>query len=214
VGETQAVDTVGGFELARGNRGRFVIGPDDGSVDGAFDLVPFDGHCNFLRDRLAFIGGFVNGCIGFSTASIQLEGIGSEAADDEAAVAISRAIEVALLAGTQVVTGDHYAVRMRVAVEVHILGFVEDRLDGVIAGGFVGRVPVGDGRAGNDMEAFASADSLALSRVWPVFSSLASILPVQPGAVMPPPATLREVSESWASRAVVRRARTRRVRML
>src|SRR4029450_4431817 len=42
---------------------------------------------------------------------------------------------------------DEYSVRVRVIVEVHVLGFVERRLDGVIAAGLVRRIPVRDRRA-------------------------------------------------------------------
>src|SRR3954464_1794740 len=54
---------------------------------------------------------------------------------------------------------------------------------------------------------FPSLANLALSTFCPFFSSFASTLPVQPGTVMPPPATARAVS-AWPACARIARGST------
>src|SRR5207342_2487632 len=67
-----------------------------------------------------------------------------------------------------VVAGDHDPVRVRVIVQVHVLRFLERRLDGVVAGRLVGRVPVGGGRAGGDVQAATLRGELGVVQRLPV----------------------------------------------
>ena len=126
--------------------------------------------------------------------AVHLERRGAEAADDEVAVAVRRAVELGLIFGTHIVAADQDAVRVRVSVQVHVFRLGERRLHGVIAGGFVVRVPVGAGGAGGDVEACRPPSSFASLIVMPAFSSLASTLPDQPEALIPPSVTAWEPS--------------------
>ena len=85
---------------------------------------------------------------------------GREPTDDEHAVAVRGAVEVALLRRAEVVTGDHDPVRVRVVVDAHVLRFVECRTHGVVAFRSVRRIPVRDRRTGCDAHAFAFTNQL------------------------------------------------------
>src|SRR5437763_2193403 len=96
VRKPKSVHAIRRLELAFADQRSFVIRSDYGAVDRAFHLVAFYGKGNFLGHRLAFCRRLVHWRRG-SAASVHLEWRGTEAADDEPSVAISRAVKIALL---------------------------------------------------------------------------------------------------------------------
>ena len=104
----------------------------------------------------------MDGVAGFS-ATVELKGGRAEAADDEVAVSVGRAVDVALGIGAEAGATDDDAVGMGVGVEVHELGFGEGGGDGVVAAGGVFWIPVGDGGAGGDFEGVAFGGELGVS---------------------------------------------------
>jgi len=60
-----------------------------------------------------------------------------------------------LFGRAQIVAGDHDPVGVRMAVQVHELGLFEGGLDGVLAAGLVGWVPVSDCRSSGDVQGLA-----------------------------------------------------------
>ncbi len=87
--------------------------------------------------------------------AIHLKWSWSETAHDEFAVTISRTVQVTLLGRSQIITRNHHSVRVWMSIQVHELRFLECRSYGVVARRFVGRVPVRDGRTGNDVKRIA-----------------------------------------------------------
>src|SRR5688572_12408584 len=143
VGEAQAVDAVSRFQLTGCDQGRLIVTRHHLLVDSAFNLVAFHCHRDLLRDRFTDGGGFVHCRIGAAAWSIHLKRGWTKTAYDEVAVAVSRAVEVALLIGAEIVAGDYDAVGMRMVIETHVLRLFKGRCDGVVAGRFVRRVPIG-----------------------------------------------------------------------
>src|SRR5580693_9116153 len=84
--------------------------------------------------------------------SVHLELAWTEAAYDESSVAIRCAVQIALFVRFQTCSSDNDAVRVRMAVEIHVLRFVKRSLHGVVASGLIRRIPVRDRRTRNDME--------------------------------------------------------------
>src|SRR6185437_3462923 len=162
VGEADAVHAVGGLELTGRNELGLGVAGDFGTVDGARNLVTLHRKRDQLLDRLILAWGLVNRGARGAFSAVHLEGSGTESAHDEVAVAVSGAIEICLLIGAHVVTGDEYAVRMRVVVERHVLGLAERRADGVVAACLVRRIPVGDGGAGRHVESVAVLGELGV----------------------------------------------------
>ena len=132
---------------------------------------------------------------GFAAPAVHLERRRAEAAHDEGAVAVGRAVEIALLGRAQVVAGDHDAVRVRVIVEVHVLRFVERRLHRVVAGRHVGGIPVGDGGTGGDVQDLAVRGELR------VVQDLSSLLLV--GVDLPGPALDRDPAAGHGLRGIL-----------
>src|ERR1051325_2671412 len=151
--KTNAVGAVRRFQFSCGNKRRFVISGDYLFVNRASDLITFYRHRNFLRDRLADAGSFVYGRIRDRSAATHLKRCRTKSADNKSAVSVSSAIQITLLVGTEIVTRYHAPIRMRVIVEIHVLGLGKRRADGVISFGNICRVPVGYGRTGCDVKA-------------------------------------------------------------
>ena len=103
VPEADAVHAVGGLELPGGDRRGLVVAADDGAVDRALDLVAFDRDGDLLRDRLSLAGCLVDRGVRPRRAGRSAGTLGTEAAHDEVAVAVRRAVQIALLVGADVV---------------------------------------------------------------------------------------------------------------
>src|SRR5947209_3092479 len=88
----------------------------------------------------------------FSSASVHLERFGAETAHYEIAASISRTVKQALLRRSHVIPRDENAVGVRMAVAVHVLRLGVRGFYAVIAGRLVRRIPIGHGRAGDDVE--------------------------------------------------------------
>src|SRR5215472_61272 len=151
VSEAESVKAIRGTEFPARHERRFVIARDDGPVDRAFHAVAFHRNRDLLGYGFSGAGGLIHRRAR-RTAPVHLERKGSESAYDEIPVAIRCTVEVALLGSSQLVAGDHDAVRVRMAVQVHVFRLLERRLDRVVAGRFVGGVPIGHRRTGSDME--------------------------------------------------------------
>src|SRR5688572_2084268 len=148
--EADAVDAVGGLQLARGYEVGLLIGADHRAVNRARYVVAVHRHGDLLRHRRTLAGGLVDRGVRLRLARARLKRPRAHATDDERAVAVSRAIEIALIGAAEVVAGDHDAVGMRVIVETHVVRLGERRLHGIVAGGAISRVPIGHGGTGTD----------------------------------------------------------------
>src|ERR1043166_4193054 len=95
MGETDPVDAIEGLELARSDDRRLVDRRDDLSVNRALDLVALDREGDLLLHRLADARRLGHGAI--RSAAADLERCRTEAAGDERAVAIGRAVHVGLI---------------------------------------------------------------------------------------------------------------------
>src|SRR6185369_7826626 len=121
----------------------------------ALNFIALHGKRYLLRHWLVLPCGFVHSRICCPTRPIHLERCWSKSTHDEVAVAVSGAVEITLVTCTEVVTRDHYPVRMGRIIKVHILRFRELRRDGVIPTRFVLRVPVSNSRTSGDVQVIA-----------------------------------------------------------
>src|SRR5215469_8341043 len=155
VSEAKPINALSGFEFSGCHQRAFVVTRDDSSVDDALNLLPFDGESDLLRNGLSHSRGLVHGRVRLSLEAVHLEGAGTKAAYDESPVAISRTVEVTLAVGSHVVARDENAVRMWMAVQVHVLGLGKGRFHSVIARGLVGGIPIGHSRTRGDPDGVA-----------------------------------------------------------
>ena len=117
---------------------------DDRAVDLALRLLRGDDPRDVLRHAAARLR-LVNRLVRRRGAAAHLERRGAEAADDELAVAVRRAVEQGRLIGVELVSADEETVRMRVIVRRHVLRLGERRADGVAAARLVRRIPIDRG---------------------------------------------------------------------
>src|SRR4051812_37370578 len=153
--KTNPVNAVGRFEFSCCYDGRLVIGGDDLVIDGAHYLIALYRHCDLLGNGLADTCGLIYGRVSDRWTAAHLERCGTKSADDKCSVTVRRAIEITLLVGSEIVTGDHDPVGMRMIVEAHVLRLGKRRTYGVIAFCDIRGVPIGHGRAGGYVKSFA-----------------------------------------------------------
>src|SRR4051794_33034554 len=134
VSKTKPVDAISSFELSRSHQRGFVIARHHGAVNGALNAVAFDRNSDLLRHGLSRTGGFVYRRVRLAAPAVHLKRLRTKSAHDEVPVAVRRAVKVTLPISSQIVAGNHKTVRVRVTVQVHVLGLFEGRFDRVVAG--------------------------------------------------------------------------------
>ena len=160
VNEAPAVSAVERLQLALTHCFGLVERGHDGAVDGARDLAVLHRQRDLLRHRRADARCLVDRGMRRAAASAKAERRRAKAAHDVRAVAVRGAVEQRRLVRAEVVAGDDDAVRVRMVVEVLVLGLAERRLHGVVAARRSSGLPVRRRRAGGDVIALPLGSEL------------------------------------------------------